>query len=240
MDKEEINLFWLNCLLIKEGVRPGYILEFEPGNLIKVDYFKDMATDFFKLNTFLFGSLNLLITKEELSEGDKQILSNPTNSGYHTLIGTILGYDCVDTFNLKMISEPRISFAYKINFINSDSRKHLLFTYICPGINIDGKVTVSQENLERAVTYLNSIRNVFRENRYSNLIVLKITLETSYVFPFPRTINRGQLMANGLPMPPSASPIQEGGTRTRTRTRTRRRYIKNKKTIKRKKILKGK
>lgn len=227
MQNEEIALFYVNCLLVDKGVRPGYLPAFNMKDTGYREQCMDIANKCFNnsLHFFSFGrdNANFLITKDELSQEYKDILSNTGNPRYHPTLGNILGYDCVDTFNLQIISSQRIEFTFNIMFIHDSNITYQLFAYVCPGTIVDGNVTLTQENLDRAIEYLNNIKAVFREDAYARLIVQKIKLDLSYTFPIPRHINRIELEARGLPLPaplltsPSPSPpfsSARGGRKT--------------------------
>lgn len=207
MDRENTVLVYLSCLLVKQDVRPGYIPNIDGTNLIHRNQCVTMARRYFKLNTFMFGDV-LLITKRELTPEEKEILKNgPSNSNYHTLLGNILGYECVDFFGPHITSMQRTSINYTINLINSDKSRLHLFAYVCPGTIEDSQIILSPESIEKANEYLNKIKNVFREDSYARTVVSKISMELSYVFPFPTFIRRDELMTKGVPLPPPLPPI---------------------------------
>lgn len=239
IDKEDSVLHWLNCLLVKEGVRPGYIAQItDIVTPLEKNYKISVATKYFKLNTFAFGDQdrNMFVTKEPLSDEDKAIISDTSNPDYHFKIGRILGYDCVDTFSLADAGLSRIAIGYYVTFIDSPNTRKQLFAYTCPGVRVDGLPNVTQENLDLAIRYLNNIRTAFRVNSYSNFIISKVNLDIGYVFPPPRQFNRDEIVKKGIPFPPIAPPSNEttiGGTKRRKqknyRTRRYTKYHKNKK-----------
>jgi len=207
MDRENTVLVYLSCLLVKQDVRPGYIPNIDGTNLIYRNQCVTMARRYFKLNTFVFGDV-LLITKRELTQEEKEILKQgPSDSNYHTLLGNILGYECVDFFGPHITSMQRTSINYTINLINSDKTRLHLFAYVCPGTIEDSQITLSPENIEKANEYLNKIKSAFREDSYARTVVSKINMELSYVFPFPTIIRRDELMSKGVPLPPPLPPI---------------------------------
>jgi hypothetical protein len=210
MDRETIITVWLNCLLVKEGVRPGYITETTFNEFLKKFFEDKIAKQYFNLKTFLWGN-NLLITKDELTDDVKEKITqgyewaklrDPRENEYHTILGNILGYDCVDSFSMvDFLKSVRVSFSFNATLVNG--KKIQLFPYVCPAVYIDGELTYTPENLDIALRYLNRIRSVFRENYYSKFIIEKVSLEISYLYPFSSTlVSRDQLVAKGLPMPP--------------------------------------
>ncbi len=210
MDRETIISFWLNCLLVKEGIRPGCIPD-TPETL--KNFFKKIATEYFNLNTFSWAN-NLLITKHELSDATKEKiiqgyewakLRDPRQIEYHTILGHTLGYDCVEDFSMIDVKKARVAFSFNVTLINE--KKIQLFPYVCPAVYIDGGITYANENLDIALRYLNRIKSTFRENDYSKFIVDRVSLEISYVYPFSsRLITPDELKVKGLPMPPIKKP----------------------------------
>ena len=210
IDKDDSALHWLNCLLVKEGVRPGYLAHIERIDTpLEKNYKISVATKYFKLNTFIFGEegRGLFVTKEPLSDEDKEIISDTSNPEYHFKLGHILGYDCVDTFSLANVGVSRISIGYYVTLIDNPNSKKQLFAYSCPGIRVDGLPTITQENLDIAIRYLNNIKTAFRTTSYSNFIVSKITLDVNYIFPPPRHVNHDEIIKKGIPFPPVAPPV---------------------------------
>lgn len=208
MDRETTAIVYLNCLLVKNDVRPGYIPNIDPTNILYRNVCVMIARRYFKLNTFLFRE-NLLITKNILTQEEKTILTEGvTNPTFHTTLGGILGYDCVDFFTKGIESISRTSFSYTITLISNESKRLQLFSYVCPGVVENSQIILSPENLQKAIEYVNKIKNVFREDPYARLVVNKVNIESSYIFPFPTIINRDELIANGLPSIPPPPPIE--------------------------------
>lgn len=238
MDRENTAIVYLNCLLVKNNVRPGYIPNIDPKNILYRNICVMIARRYFKLNTFLFRE-NLLITKNILTPEEKTILNDSvSNPNFHTILGNILGYECVDFFRQGIESTSRTSFNYTITLINNESKRLQLFSYVCPGDIENSQIILSPENIQKAVEYVNKIKNVFREDPYARLVVNKINIESSYIFPFPTIISRDELMANGLPsLPPpppidttssvSSDSIKGGSIRYKKRKRTQQHERKN-------------